>query len=251
MKSERGLFIRSGLYRATDNHVAGEDATMLASMCKLKCGRLLREVNNSFLIFLYKSSFELHQDLYTIYSGKRYIGSVCFLMQIFCRWLTLAYNSGVGWDSPMTFWSADTTGGDLGYSGCKYCFYLLHFVREGFKTPSHGKSPLGGYPPPPPGPQRTRFFCKVSEKNLTEKGGTPPPPLTDPKSKNFSPQAVFFGVFHPKNTVFGPKSLWKKVNGKGGYPLPPLNGRLVPKNRTEKVNGKGGYPLPPLTDFFL
>jgi len=43
--------LRSGLYRATDNHVAGEDATMLASMCKLKCGRLLREVADSCLQF--------------------------------------------------------------------------------------------------------------------------------------------------------------------------------------------------------
>merc|ERR1712029_308931 len=43
--------LRSGLYRATDNHVAGEDVTMLASMCKLKCGRLLREVADSCLQF--------------------------------------------------------------------------------------------------------------------------------------------------------------------------------------------------------
>ena len=35
-------------------------------------------------------------------------------------------------------------------------------VRKGFKTPSHGKSPLRGYPPP--GPPRTRFFRKVSVK---------------------------------------------------------------------------------------
>ena len=46
-------------------------------------------------------------------------------------------------------------------------------LRKDFKTPSHGKCPLGGYPPP--GGLRTRFFCKVSEKNLTDKGGTPPP----------------------------------------------------------------------------
>merc|ERR1719500_2161192 len=43
--------LRSGLYRATDNHVSGEDVTMLASMCKLKCGRLLREVADSCLQF--------------------------------------------------------------------------------------------------------------------------------------------------------------------------------------------------------
>jgi len=41
--------LRSGLYRATDQHVAGEDVTQLASMCKLKCGRLVREVADSCL----------------------------------------------------------------------------------------------------------------------------------------------------------------------------------------------------------
>merc|ERR1712001_359099 len=41
--------LRSGLYRATDQHVAGEDVTRLASMCKLKCGRLVREVADSCL----------------------------------------------------------------------------------------------------------------------------------------------------------------------------------------------------------
>ena len=80
-------------------------------------------------------------------------------------------------------------------------------VREGVKTPSHGKSPLGVYPPP--GPPRTQFFGKVNEEKLTEKGGTPPP-LTDQKSKKNSPQRHFFGVFYPKKTLF----LGQKVNGK-------------------------------------
>jgi len=43
--------LRAGLYRATDQHVAGEDVTQLASMCKLKCGRLVREVADSCLQF--------------------------------------------------------------------------------------------------------------------------------------------------------------------------------------------------------
>merc|ERR1712098_164739 len=43
--------LRSCLYRATDKHIAGEDVTQLASMCKLKVGRLLREVNDSCLQF--------------------------------------------------------------------------------------------------------------------------------------------------------------------------------------------------------
>jgi len=41
--------MRAGLYRATENHIAGEDVTQLASMLKLKCGRLCREVTDSCL----------------------------------------------------------------------------------------------------------------------------------------------------------------------------------------------------------
>jgi len=43
--------LRSLLYRATDLFVAGQDVTMLASMCKLKVGRLSREINDSCLQF--------------------------------------------------------------------------------------------------------------------------------------------------------------------------------------------------------
>ena len=81
----------------------------------------------------------------------------------------------------------------------------LFFIRKGFKTPSHGKCPLGGYPPPPPGGLRTRFFCKVSEKNLTDKGG-PPPPLTGP--------------------LFPKTQKKKKISERGGSP-PPVYGRKI------------------------
>eukprot|EP00092_Neocalanus_flemingeri_P037602 GFUD01040938.1.p1 GENE.GFUD01040938.1~~GFUD01040938.1.p1 ORF type:complete len:416 (+),score=121.86 GFUD01040938.1:149-1396(+) len=43
--------LRALIYRATDKFVEGEDVTMLASMCKLKCGRLNREVSDSCLQF--------------------------------------------------------------------------------------------------------------------------------------------------------------------------------------------------------
>ena len=94
-------------------------------------------------------------------------------------------------------------------------------IREGFKTPSHEKKSVRGVPTPPPGPQRTRFFCKVSEKNLTEKGGTPPPPLTDdplPKMDFFPPKTAFFA----QKTLFN------------GFFPPPLK-RTV---RCRKINGK-------------
>jgi len=43
--------LRAGLYRATEAHVSGGDVTQLASMCKLKIGRLCREVTDSCLQF--------------------------------------------------------------------------------------------------------------------------------------------------------------------------------------------------------
>jgi len=43
--------LRAGLYSATDSHINGEDVTKLASMCKLKVGRLVREVTDSCLQF--------------------------------------------------------------------------------------------------------------------------------------------------------------------------------------------------------
>ncbi|MBI4951949.1 MAG: acyl-CoA dehydrogenase family protein [Myxococcales bacterium] len=41
--------LRSLIYRAVEEYVAGEDVTMLASMAKLKAGRLVREVTDSCL----------------------------------------------------------------------------------------------------------------------------------------------------------------------------------------------------------
>jgi citronellyl-CoA dehydrogenase len=41
--------LRSLTYRAVDEHVSGKDVTRLASMAKLKCGRLIREVTDSCL----------------------------------------------------------------------------------------------------------------------------------------------------------------------------------------------------------
>jgi len=41
--------LRSLVYRATDGHMAGQDMTELASMAKLKVGRLCREVTDACL----------------------------------------------------------------------------------------------------------------------------------------------------------------------------------------------------------
>nr|ACO10781.1 Probable isovaleryl-CoA dehydrogenase [Caligus rogercresseyi] len=43
--------LRSGVYRTTDAYLAGQDVTLLASMLKLKCGRLIRETSDTCLQF--------------------------------------------------------------------------------------------------------------------------------------------------------------------------------------------------------
>ena len=55
--------------------------------------------------------------------------------------------------------------------------------------------------PPPPGALRTRFFCKVSEKFLTDKGGTPPP-LKGRKIQKFFAASGIFWCFSPKKHCF-------------------------------------------------
>ena len=45
--------LRSLLYRATAKYVAGEDVTMLASMAKLKGGRLSREVPDACMQYVH------------------------------------------------------------------------------------------------------------------------------------------------------------------------------------------------------
>ena len=82
-------------------------------------------------------------------------------------------------------------------------------VREGFKTPSHGKSPLGGeggYPPFP-----LTFFRSIFGNQPSVKGGEGVPPL----SVNFFPL-----TFWAKNSVFWVKNskkcrLRRKIFGFG------------------------------------
>ena len=74
---------------------------MLASMCKLKCGRLLREVGKEPL----PKKFS-HFCVLFYFCG--YFHYVCLFV---LRLPIPASNSGEGWDSPTMFWSADITGG--------------------------------------------------------------------------------------------------------------------------------------------
>ena len=82
----------------------------------------------------------------------------------------------------------------------KYCNWGSHYKGR-LQNLQSRKVSVRGVPPPTQGLNGQDFSVK-----LAKEGGSPPPSLTDPNSKKIAPQAAFFGVFHPKNTVFGPKS---------------------------------------------
>ena len=55
---------------------------------------------------------------------------------------------------------------------CLFTFYI-YTQREGFKNPSHGICPLGGYPPP------LLNGRENLAKKVNGKGGYSPPPIAD------------------------------------------------------------------------
>ena len=63
--------LRSLTYRAADLHIAGEDVTMLASMAKLKAGRLLREVPDSCLQYWGGMGFTWDNPVSRLYRDGR------------------------------------------------------------------------------------------------------------------------------------------------------------------------------------
>jgi len=85
--------LRSLVYRAAENYVAGEDVTMLASMAKLKAGRLVREVADSCLQYWGGMGFMWDSPVARAYRDTRLIsigggadeimiGIICKLMGI-------------------------------------------------------------------------------------------------------------------------------------------------------------------------
>ncbi|MEP6656346.1 MAG: acyl-CoA dehydrogenase family protein [Betaproteobacteria bacterium] len=63
--------LRSLTYRAADLHLAGEDVTMLASMAKLKAGRLLREVPDACLQYWGGMGFTWENPVSRLYRDGR------------------------------------------------------------------------------------------------------------------------------------------------------------------------------------
>ena len=85
--------LRSLVYRATEEYIRGENVTMLASMTKLKSGRLAREVADSCLQYWGGMGFMWETEISRIYRDTRLIsigggadevmlGIICKLMNI-------------------------------------------------------------------------------------------------------------------------------------------------------------------------
>ncbi len=85
--------LKALVYQATDQYVAGQDATMLASMCKLKAGRIAREVTDSCLQFWGGQGFMWESHVARAYRDTRLmsigggadeimLGIICKLMGI-------------------------------------------------------------------------------------------------------------------------------------------------------------------------
>ena len=81
--------LRSLVYRATDVHMAGEDMTELASMAKLKVGRLCREVTDSCLQYWGGMGFTLDNSVSRAFRDLRLIsiggGADEVMLQIICK----------------------------------------------------------------------------------------------------------------------------------------------------------------------
>jgi len=88
LKTEIEL-LRSLVYRATDVHMAGEDMTELASMAKLKVGRLCREVTDSCLQYWGGMGFTLDNPVSRAFRDLRLIsiggGADDVMLQIICK----------------------------------------------------------------------------------------------------------------------------------------------------------------------
>jgi len=87
--------LRALTYRATDLYVSGQDVTELASMAKLKAGRLLREVSDSCLQFWGGMGYTWENPVSRLYRDGRLAsiggGADEVMLRIICKYMgTLA-----------------------------------------------------------------------------------------------------------------------------------------------------------------
>jgi citronellyl-CoA dehydrogenase len=81
--------LRSLTYRAVDQYVGGQDAAKLASMVKLKCGRLIREVADSCLQYWGGMGFTRDNPISQAYRDGRLVsiggGADEVMLSIICK----------------------------------------------------------------------------------------------------------------------------------------------------------------------
>mgnify|MGYP001158198733 FL=1 len=86
--------LRSLIYRACDDFVTGKDMTYLASMAKLKCGRLIREVSDSCLQYWGGMGFTWENPLSKFYRDGRLMsiggGTDEIMLTIICKHLGMS-----------------------------------------------------------------------------------------------------------------------------------------------------------------
>ena len=77
------------VYRATEEYIRGENVTMLASMVKLKSGRLAREVADSCLQYWVGMGFMWETEIARMYRDTRLIsiggGADEVMLSIICK----------------------------------------------------------------------------------------------------------------------------------------------------------------------
>jgi citronellyl-CoA dehydrogenase len=81
--------LKALVYQATEDYVAGRDASMLASMCKLKAGRISREITDSCLQFWGGQGFMWETNVARAYRDTRLIsiggGADEIMLGIICK----------------------------------------------------------------------------------------------------------------------------------------------------------------------
>lgn len=83
--------LRSMIYRACGLHIKGHDVTSLASMCKLKAGRLAREVSDACLQYWGGMGFTKENIVSQYYRDFRLLsiggGADEVMLQIICKYM--------------------------------------------------------------------------------------------------------------------------------------------------------------------
>ncbi|MEK6806535.1 MAG: acyl-CoA dehydrogenase family protein [Pseudomonadota bacterium] len=83
--------LRAMVYHATDEYIGGRDATLLASMCKLKAGRIGREITDACLQFWGGQGFMWESNVARAYRDTRLIsiggGADEIMLGIICKFM--------------------------------------------------------------------------------------------------------------------------------------------------------------------